>query len=151
MNDEEYRKQAQTYEIDGTPVDVDEGAVVSRGSDPGAYVQAWVWVPSDDGKPSLSHRRYNVTEYGDTEAVILQAERLLIESAGGASDVDSDIAIQLACAVLEEMSDGTATCVECACLVPAPLKEGLCEHCYTARHDEEREREQFSPLRSGDL
>jgi len=31
------------YGVNGE-VEVDEGAKVSRGDDPGAYVQAWVWV-----------------------------------------------------------------------------------------------------------
>ena len=28
-------------------VEIDGGALVSYGGDPGAYVQAWVWVPAD--------------------------------------------------------------------------------------------------------
>jgi hypothetical protein len=29
----------------GGELEIDENAPVSRGDDPGAYVQAWVWVP----------------------------------------------------------------------------------------------------------
>ena len=37
-------------------IEIDDNARVSRGSDPGAYVQAWVWVANDqvtrkDGRP----------------------------------------------------------------------------------------------------
>jgi hypothetical protein len=42
--DEEYREAARKlYESEGK-VEIDDNAVVSRGDDPGAYVQAWVWV-----------------------------------------------------------------------------------------------------------
>ena len=34
------------YQTDGE-IEIDDNAVVSRGSDPGAYVAAWVWVYSD--------------------------------------------------------------------------------------------------------
>jgi hypothetical protein len=44
-SDAEFRARArELHGIDGE-VEVDSGAVVSRGDDPGAYVQAWVWVP----------------------------------------------------------------------------------------------------------
>lgn len=32
-------------------VEVDSNAIVSKGEDPGAYVQAWVWVYDDETKP----------------------------------------------------------------------------------------------------
>lgn len=39
-----YRSQAaERYEKEGT-IEIDDGAPVSEGGDPGAYVQAWVWV-----------------------------------------------------------------------------------------------------------
>lgn len=44
MTDEEYVTAARAqYQKDGE-IEVDDGAKVSRGDDPGAYVQAWVWV-----------------------------------------------------------------------------------------------------------
>lgn len=43
-----YRKAArELHQKDGT-CEIDDGATVSMGDDPGAYVQAWVWVPDDD-------------------------------------------------------------------------------------------------------
>lgn len=50
MTNEEFIKAArEQYQQDGE-VEIDDNAVVSRGSDNGAYVQAWVWV--DDDHPS---------------------------------------------------------------------------------------------------
>jgi hypothetical protein len=47
MTNEEYiRRARKEYQRDGE-IEVDDNAVVSRGSDPGAYVQAWVWVYND--------------------------------------------------------------------------------------------------------
>ena len=41
---EHYRKAASDqYARDGE-IEIDAGAVVSQGDDPGAYVAAWVWV-----------------------------------------------------------------------------------------------------------
>lgn len=31
-------------------IEIDSGAVVSRGDDPGAYIAAWVWVADEDVK-----------------------------------------------------------------------------------------------------
>ena len=50
MTDAQFVKRAQKLYQDDGEVEVDDGAVVSRGSDMGAYVQAWVWV--DDDVPS---------------------------------------------------------------------------------------------------
>ncbi|WP_304526872.1 hypothetical protein [Halomonas sp. I5-271120] len=36
----------EQYQDDGT-LEVDHGAAVSRGDDPGHYVQAWVWVDAE--------------------------------------------------------------------------------------------------------
>jgi hypothetical protein len=48
--DENIREMARKrYGLTGN-VDVDDDAVVSRGDDPGAYVQAWVWVPFEEGE-----------------------------------------------------------------------------------------------------
>jgi hypothetical protein len=39
-----YRKAAKLkYEREGE-IEIDGNALVSRGDDPGAYVQAWVWI-----------------------------------------------------------------------------------------------------------
>lgn len=35
--------------------EIDDGAKISRGSEPGAYVQAWVWVDFMDVKPEDYH------------------------------------------------------------------------------------------------
>lgn len=46
--DETYREAARDrYGCDGE-IEIDPGAPVSRGDDPGAYVQAWVWVDDSD-------------------------------------------------------------------------------------------------------
>lgn len=44
----------QIHECEGT-LEVDDGAVVSRGDD-GAYVQAWVWVPRKEIKLTRTER-----------------------------------------------------------------------------------------------
>ena len=51
MMDEEDRRHegyraaaAMLHHVDGE-VEIDPGARVSEGDDPGAYVEAWVWVP----------------------------------------------------------------------------------------------------------
>lgn len=47
ISDEQYREAAKAqHECEGT-CEIDSNAVVSRGGDPGAYVQAWVWVYND--------------------------------------------------------------------------------------------------------
>ena len=56
MTDQEYIELARAqYESEGS-IEIDDGAPVSRGMDPGAYVQAWVWVydthPSDEEEES---------------------------------------------------------------------------------------------------
>lgn len=44
MTNKQYIKKArEQYQSEGS-IEIDDNAVVSRGSDPGAYVQAWVWV-----------------------------------------------------------------------------------------------------------
>lgn len=44
MSDIEFVEAAKVqYQRDGE-IEVDDGAIVSRGSDKGAYVAAWVWV-----------------------------------------------------------------------------------------------------------
>jgi hypothetical protein len=44
-SDKWFRTRAkELYERDGY-VEVDSNARISRGDDPGAYVEAWVWVP----------------------------------------------------------------------------------------------------------
>lgn len=54
MTNEQYIQAAREgYQRTGShrgDIEIDEGAEVSRGSDKGAYVQAWVWV-NDPGAP----------------------------------------------------------------------------------------------------
>ena len=48
MTDEEFRSAAvEQYGSDGE-IEIDPSAIVSRGSDNGAYVQAWLWVEDDE-------------------------------------------------------------------------------------------------------
>jgi superfamily II RNA helicase len=42
-----YRRRAQQDAREGE-CEVDDNALVSKGDDDGAYVQAWVWVANDD-------------------------------------------------------------------------------------------------------
>lgn len=49
--DEEYIETARQIHGEDGVCEIDEGAVVSRGDDPGAYVQAWVWVYKTDIDP----------------------------------------------------------------------------------------------------
>lgn len=45
--EEAYRQAARKkYEREGE-LEIDEGALVSLGADPGAYIQAWVWIYND--------------------------------------------------------------------------------------------------------
>lgn len=47
MSDADFVDAARAqYGRDGI-IEIDDNAVVSRGDDPGAYVQAWVWVDAD--------------------------------------------------------------------------------------------------------
>ena len=45
-----YQEAASAYGQDGE-IEVDDGAVVSLGEDPGAYVQAWLWIPDSEIEP----------------------------------------------------------------------------------------------------
>jgi hypothetical protein len=49
--DEEYIKTAEELYGEDGKIEIDDGAIVSRGDDPGAYVQAWVWVYKADVDP----------------------------------------------------------------------------------------------------
>ena len=42
-----YRKAARELYHDEGTCEIDDNPVVSFGEDPGAYVQAWVWVPNE--------------------------------------------------------------------------------------------------------
>lgn len=44
--DAHYRAAAIVIYAEEGKIEIDEDAEVSRGDDPGAYVQAWLWVPS---------------------------------------------------------------------------------------------------------
>lgn len=46
--DDCYIKAARNMHQDGGSVEIDDGAVVSKGTDPGAYVEARVWVDNCD-------------------------------------------------------------------------------------------------------
>lgn len=54
--DAEYTKAAKRLHESEGEVEVDVNARVSRGDDPGAYVQAWVWVPDDQAAPETEER-----------------------------------------------------------------------------------------------
>jgi len=57
MTTAEYIQQAKKlYERDGE-IEIDANATVSEGDDPGAYVQAWVWVPVGKPRPRRKTRR----------------------------------------------------------------------------------------------
>ena len=47
-DDEAYREAARRLHGRDGECEIDSGAVVSIGDDPGAYVAAWVWVPAED-------------------------------------------------------------------------------------------------------
>ncbi len=42
-----YREAASRQARDGE-LEIDAGAVVSKGDDPGAYVMAWLWIDDDE-------------------------------------------------------------------------------------------------------
>jgi hypothetical protein len=46
-SDERYRQMARRPHGSDGDIEIDNDANVSRGNDPGAYVHAWVWVPSN--------------------------------------------------------------------------------------------------------
>lgn len=48
ISDDRYRERAETLYARAGQLEIDPGADVSRGGDPGAYVQAWVWIAHDD-------------------------------------------------------------------------------------------------------
>jgi hypothetical protein len=52
MTNEAYIEAARERAASEGSIEIDEGAEVSRGASPGAYVAAWLWVDSPDGKPS---------------------------------------------------------------------------------------------------
>jgi len=50
ITDQQYRAAAkELHEVEGE-IEIDGNAAVSRGNYPGAWVRAWVWVPSDDAR-----------------------------------------------------------------------------------------------------
>jgi hypothetical protein len=53
-SDAQYRAAAEARQKDGD-LEIDENAVISRGDDPGAYVQAWVWVPAHEALAIKAH------------------------------------------------------------------------------------------------
>lgn len=53
ITDKAYIEAARKIHHKDGEVEIDEGATVSRGSDPGAYIQAWVWVYDEDCKNNI--------------------------------------------------------------------------------------------------
>ncbi|MEZ5846505.1 MAG: hypothetical protein R3C70_07125 [Geminicoccaceae bacterium] len=49
-SDDDFRAAARTIYGEEGKIEIDDDAVVSRGDDDGAYVQAWVWVYSSDAE-----------------------------------------------------------------------------------------------------
>ena len=51
MTDADYASAALRITHSATPeIEFDDEPVVSKGDDPGAYVQCWIWVSDDDAK-----------------------------------------------------------------------------------------------------
>lgn len=48
LTDEQYRQAAIKKHGSEGEVEIDADAIVSRGDDPGSYVQAWVWVYDEE-------------------------------------------------------------------------------------------------------
>lgn len=46
ISDADYRDAARELKEHEGELEIDDEAVVSQGGDPGAYVQAWVWIPT---------------------------------------------------------------------------------------------------------
>jgi hypothetical protein len=54
ISDAQYREAAHRLHHADGEVEIDENAKLSRGDDPGCYVEAWVWVPNEDVKSKLA-------------------------------------------------------------------------------------------------
>ena len=48
FTNDQYLQAAKEKHVHEGEVEIDEGAVVSRSDDGGAYVQAWVWIADDE-------------------------------------------------------------------------------------------------------
>jgi len=48
ITDGQYRAAARKLHQRDGDIEIDDNAKTSRGDDPGAYVQAWVWVYNED-------------------------------------------------------------------------------------------------------
>lgn len=48
--DKQYVNAAQRLHHDEGTLEVDDAATVSHGAEDGAYVQAWVWVPTYEAR-----------------------------------------------------------------------------------------------------
>ena len=48
LTDQEYREEARKLHHKDGQCEIDHDAIVSRGADNGAYVQAWVWVDDEE-------------------------------------------------------------------------------------------------------
>jgi hypothetical protein len=47
-SDKWFRARAKEIYYQEGEIEVDNNALISRGDDEGAYVEAWVWVPSSE-------------------------------------------------------------------------------------------------------
>ena len=56
-DDEQYRQMARVLHGRDGEIEIDDNADTSRGYDPGAYVQAWVWVPTRLVQATVQMRR----------------------------------------------------------------------------------------------
>ena len=59
-----FRNAAEVREGD---LEVDDEAVVSLGSDPGAYVMSWQWVPNDDAGVKEASREKGSEELEESD------------------------------------------------------------------------------------
>jgi hypothetical protein len=83
---DQYRKAADDVAREGE-CEIDDDAMVSRSDDPGAYVQAWVWVPNSDilqpdaNDPSMLDVRDALAEhYAEREEKKILAQRKKLSS-----------------------------------------------------------------------
>ncbi len=91
MTDQQYIDKAREIHSSDGQVEIDDGAVVSRGSDPGAYVAAWVWVyngtdAEDFDAGIASEDEEDQGEHLPAPPEILAALRDLAEYVGGSDE-----------------------------------------------------------------
>lgn len=100
MSDREYIEAAREHQREGT-LEIDDGAVVSRGSDPGAYVQAWVWVEDPAGDASEDYNEDEEPEVKPAAAAVAPA----------------DLTLSSACFIGHhtDCTDTAGNCCDCSC------------------------------------